>query len=325
VPLLPTARPPTPRRRTTLRDATGTSLAEVAADEVAAQTLGASTILSRWNEIEVELTGGSTKLLRAADERLRHGGLRPAGRSAKLERALASELPPARVGHRLTRRSSSGEVVLDYLDAQATRLKSLDPAVRRDEPDSVHQMRVTTRRLRSTLQSFPMILPDRATRHLRDELKWLGGVLGEARDSEVLSERMRTELAGTPAELVMGPAQARLRAHFAPREAAARRTVLEALDSRRYLAILDELDRLADDPPLAAEAADRAAAVLPGAVARAYRRTRRRMRRARRAPAGRARDMALHETRKAAKRVRYAAEAARSRCSGRRRDGSPSG
>jgi hypothetical protein len=115
------------------RDATGTSLAEVAADEVAAQTPGASTTLSRWNEIEFELTGGSPKLLRAADKQLRHGGLRPAGRSAKLERALASELPPARAEHRLTRRSSSGEVVLAYLDAQATRLKSLDPAVRRDE------------------------------------------------------------------------------------------------------------------------------------------------------------------------------------------------
>ncbi|HEX8005484.1 MAG TPA: CYTH and CHAD domain-containing protein [Trebonia sp.] len=309
VPLRAVARIETRRRRTTLRDAAGTSLAEVLADEVAAQTLGASTTLSRWNEIEVELTGGSPKLLRAADELLRHGGLRPAGRSAKLERALASELPAARAGHRLTRRSSSGEVVLAYLDAQAARLKSLDPAVRRDEPDSIHQMRVTTRRLRSTLQSFPMILPDRVTRHLRDEFKWLGRVLGEARDSEVLSEHMRTELADAPAELVMGPAQARLRAHFAPREATARNTVLEALDLRRYFAILDELDRLLDDPPPTAEAAEPAAEVLPGDVARAYRRTRRRMRRARRAPAGRARDIALHETRKAARRARYAAEA----------------
>jgi CHAD domain-containing protein len=310
VPLRAVARIETRRHRTTLRDASGTSLAEVLADEVTAQTLGASTTLSRWNEIEVELTGGSPKLLRAADELLRHGGLRPAGRSAKLERALASELPPARTGNWLTRRSSLGEVVLAYLDAQTARLKSLDPAVRRDEPDSVHRMRVTTRRLRSTLQSFPMILPDRTTRHLLGELKWLGSILGEARDSEVLSERMRTELAGTPAELVMGPAQARLRAHFAPLQAAARSAVEEALDSRRYFAMLDELDRLLDDPPLTAEAADRAAEAMPEAVARAYRRTQRRMHRAKRAPAGRSRDIALHETRKAAKRARYAAEAA---------------
>jgi CHAD domain-containing protein len=78
-------------------------------------------------------------------------------------------------------------VLLTYLDAQAARLKFLDLAVRRDEPDAVHQMRVTTRRLRSVLRSFPMILPSDATRHLRDELKWLGAVLGEARETEVLT------------------------------------------------------------------------------------------------------------------------------------------
>ncbi|MBV9382208.1 MAG: CYTH and CHAD domain-containing protein [Streptosporangiaceae bacterium] len=310
--LRPVARIETRRRRTTLRDATGASLAEVLADEVAAQTLGASTTLSRWNEIEVELTGGSPKLLRAADKQLRHGGLRPAGRSAKLERALATELPPSRDGRPvapLTRRSPAAEVVLAYLREHAARLKSLDPAVRRDEPDSIHQMRVTTRRLRSTLQSFPMILPASATGHLRDELKWLGQVLGDARDNEVLGEHLRDELAGTRAELVMGPAQARLRAHFAPLEAAARAAVLEALDSQRYFAMLDELDRLADEPPLTAEGADPAAAVLPGAVGRDHRRTRRRMRRAMRRPAGTGRDTSLHEARKAAKRTRYAAEA----------------
>jgi len=309
-PLRPVARIETRRHRTTLRDATGASLAEVLADEVAAQTLGTSTTVSRWNEIEVELTGGSPKLLRAADKRLRHGGLRPARRSAKLERALSSEMPPARAGQPITRRSAAGDVVLAYLDQQTARLKSLDPAVRRGQPDSIHQMRVTTRRLRSALQSFPMIVSASATRQLRDELKWFGGVLGGARDGEVLSEYLRSELASTPAELVMGPAQARVRTHFAPREAEERARVLEALDSRRYFAMLDELDRLLDDPPLTAQAAEAADKVLPAAVRRAYRRTRRRMHRAQRRSPGSARDVALHETRKAAKRARYAAETA---------------
>jgi CHAD domain-containing protein len=309
VPLRPVARIETRRHRTTLRDVTGTSLAEVLADEVAAQTLGTSTTVSRWNEIEVELTGGSPQLLRAADKRLRHGGLRPAGRSAKLERALSSDMPPSRAAQRITHRSPAGDVVLAYLDRQAGRLKSLDAAVRRGEPDSIHQTRVTTRRIRSTLQSFPMILPASATRHLRDELKWFGAVLGKARDGEVLSEHLGSELASTPTELVMGPAQARIRAHFAPREAEAYREVLKALDSGRYFAMLDELDRLLDDPPLTAEAAKAAGRVMPAAVKRTYRRTRRRMRRVSRASAGPARDVALHETRKAAKRARYAAEA----------------
>jgi CHAD domain-containing protein len=210
--------------------------------------------------------------------------------------------------HRLTRHPEASEVVLAYLGVQTARLKSLDSAVRRDEPDGVHQMRVTARRLRSTLQSFTEVLPAAATRRLRDDLKWLGGVLREARDCEVLAGRLRAELAGTPVELVLGPAEARVQAHFAPREAAAQSAVLEAVDSQRYFALLDELDRLIADPPLNATSAE-AAGVLVAAVARSYRRTRRRMRRARRTPAGPERDVALHESRKAAKRARYAAEA----------------
>src|ERR1700690_1690375 len=77
----------------------GASLAEIALDEVSAQSLGASTTLSRWNELEIELTGGRPRLLRAAAERLRRRGLRPADRSAKLERALAVDARPARRGH----------------------------------------------------------------------------------------------------------------------------------------------------------------------------------------------------------------------------------
>ena len=209
---------------------------------------------------------------------------------------------------RLTRRSQAGDVVLVYVGAQAGRLRVFDPAVRRDEPDAVHQMRVTTRRLRAALQAFPEVVP--GTAHLLEELRWLGQVLGDARDAEVLDEYFQAELAATPAELVIGPAQARVTAHFAPVQAAARNAALAALDSPRYREILDDLDRLLEDPrpagPAAAASADEA---LPKAVAHAYRRTEHRMRRARRTPEGAARDVALHEARKAAKRARYAAEA----------------
>jgi CHAD domain-containing protein len=309
----PVARIETRRRTTTLLDAAGTSLAEIAEDQVAAQSLGASTTVSRWNEIEVELTGGSPRLLRATARRFRRGGLRPARRSAKLERALAADIRPggaaarADAGRRLTRRSQAGEVILAYLDAQSARLKALDPGVRRDEPDAVHQMRVTTRRLRAALQAFPDVLP--GTVHLQGELRWLGQVLGDARDAEVLDEYFHAELDATPLELVIGPAQARVTAHFAPVQAAARNAVLEALDSRRYLELLDDLDRLLDEPLEAVAATEPAALILPPAVAHAYRRAGHRMRRARRSPEGAPRDVALHEARKAAKRARYAAEA----------------
>jgi CHAD domain-containing protein len=116
-------------------------------------------------------------------------------------------------------------------------------------------------------------------------------------------------LADLPTELVIGPAQARVTAHFAPREASTRQEVLGALDSQRYRDLRAALARLLAAPPLTPAAVEPAARVLPRAVARAYRRTSRRMRRAQRTPAGHARDVALHEARKAAKRARYAAEA----------------
>lgn len=212
---------------------------------------------------------------------------------------------------RFTKNTPAGEVILAYLDGQAARLSVLDLAVRRDKPDAVHQMRVTVRRLRAALQSFAGIVSGEQTRHLRAELKWLGGVLGGARDIEVLADHLHNALKAVPTELVLGPAQARITAHFAPLEASSRKAVLDALDSERYRTLRAELDRLLDSPPLTSAASEPAGKALPIAVRRQYRRTRRRMRAAEHAPAGQARDVALHETRKAAKRARYATEATR--------------
>jgi CHAD domain-containing protein len=169
-------------------------------------------------------------------------------------------------------------------------------------------MRISVRRLRAALQSFPQVLPRSRTDHLMAELRWLGRELGDARDIEVLAERFRAALRKVPGELVLGPVEARVQAHFGPLRGEAQRRLLDGLDSARYLALLDELERLLDDPPVTAAGALPAGDELPPAVARAYRRVRRRMRRAREAPRGERRDTALHSARKAAKRARYAAE-----------------
>jgi CHAD domain-containing protein len=308
-PLRPVARVTTNRQRLILLDGAGESLAEVAADDVSAEALGGTAAMSRWHEVEVELTGGDRQLLKAADELLRRDGLRPAGRSAKLERALADRLPEPAHQAPLTSSSRAGQVVLAYLRAYAGRLKSLDPMVRRDEPDAVHQMRVATRRLRSTLRSFGKIIRRDRTQRLAGELKWLGTVLGEARDAEVLAGHLLERLHDAPAELVIGPVQARVQGHFASKYADARTALLEALGSGRYFSLLDELDKLMAEPPLTPQAARPAADVLPPAARRPYRQVRRRMRRARHARAGQPMDEALHEARKAAKRARYAGEA----------------
>ena len=308
--LQPVAQVTTRRRRRALLDDEGGSLAEVMTDNVSARTMGESTTLTQWRELEVELTGGGPHLLRAADKRLRQGGLRLAGHSAKLERALADQLPAPGREPGLTRRSAAADVVLAYARSQAAILPALDPMIRRDEPGSVHDMRVATRRLRSTLKSFGKILGTPGADQLREELKWLGGVLGEARDNEVLAPHLHARLARLPAELLIGPVQARVTAYFAPRSASARTALLEALDSERFIALLNGLDQYLSVPPRAPDARQAAEDVLPAVVRHARRRVRRRARRAGLAPAGQARENALHETRKAAKDARYAAEAA---------------
>jgi len=310
-PLRPVARLTTIRQRLILLDDAGRSLAEVAADDVSAQTMGEATVMSRWQEVEVELTGGDRRLLEAADDLLRHyDGLRPAGRAAKLARALAGRLPEPEEPPQLTASSPAGQVVLAYLRAHAGTLMSLDPLVRLDEPDAVHQMRVAGRRLRSTLCSFRQILYQDATSGLAADLKWLGGVLGAARDGEVLDAHLRTGLRQAPVELRIGPVEARIQGHFASARAAARTGALAALDSDRYFSLLDDLDRLLAEPPFTAEAARPAAEVLPVAARRALWQADRRMRRAWRAAPGQRRDEGLHRARKSVRRARYAAEVA---------------
>jgi CHAD domain-containing protein len=306
------ARLSTARQRSRLRDHDGAVLAELVLDRVTAQTLiGEPPMTLRWSEIEIELgERGGPQLLKAADRQLRRNGLRRSRHSSKLEAVLGDRLPDPAVGPEPKSSASAGETVLYYLRAQIEELLACDPAVRRDIPDSVHRMRVASRRLRSTLQSFRPLLRREQTEPLIGELRWLGEVLGRSRDDEVLREHLAAGLGEVPVELVLGPVSARLAAHFAPRQAEGREALLESLGSGRYLALLDGLDRLASGAMLAPEADRHAATALPPLVWRTFRRTRRRMDKAYAASDAGRRELALHEARKAAKRARYAAETA---------------
>jgi CHAD domain-containing protein len=312
VALVPVATITTLRRMSTLVGAHGESLAEVADDSVRAvarRDRGDSGHAIEWREIEVELTGGDGALLAAADRLLRHTGLQRSARSAKLERVLG-ERPRASAGPaEPTRSASASEVIGAYLRSESEQLKSLDPKVRRAEPDSVHQMRVASRRLRSALGSFGAVVSRPQTDHLAAELRWLSGVLGEARDAEVQAERLGEQVRRSEAGELIGPVEARVQAYGADARAASMKAVSAALKSARYYALLDELDQLTADLPPGPAAGDPARQALPAAVSRSYRKMRRRMRAALKAPAGTPREAALHQARKAAKQARYAAEA----------------
>jgi CHAD domain-containing protein len=229
---------------------------------------------------------------------------RPGGTAPRPER------PAVIAGTRPSPSSCAGDVVLAYLRIQAHVLRTLEPKARAGEAGPVHQMRVATRRLRAALRTFGQVIPHADTAHLAGELHWLGRVIGRARDGEVLAGHLRDSLRPTPPELLIGPVQARVQGHFAPRRAAAHAALLEALGSPRYTRLLAELDRVAAGPPRGQLAAAPARDVLPAAVRQAYQQAARRMRNARHTPAGPARDVALHRARKSARRARYAAEAA---------------
>src|SRR5262249_59154041 len=65
-----------------------------------------------------------------------------------------------------------------------------EPALLAGDPEGVHQMRVGLRRLRAAMSLFADILQDPKTAGLKEELKWLTGELGPARELEVLVTRV---------------------------------------------------------------------------------------------------------------------------------------
>jgi len=178
--------------------------------------------------------------------------------------------------------------------------------VRRHAPDAVHQMRVACRRLRSDLRTFaPLVDPDWAG-GLRDELKWLGGSLGAARDLEVQRERIARAAQADPVAPVDAPAVGRIDAVLADREKHALAEVEAALAADRYAQLLERVVEAARHPALRPEADLPAEKVLTPLVAKAWRKLERAVKKLQ--PYGPDHDW--HEVRIKAKRARYAAEAA---------------
>ncbi len=308
--LAPVAELNTRRRRWVLADSTGRSLAELVDDQVTARAMGGQATTVSWREVEVELgEHGQQELLDRIERRLLKVGAQRAGSASKLGRLLADRMPPGIATPSPDSARSAGDTVLAYLWVQAEQLRRYDPLVRQDAPDAVHQMRVAARRMRSALQAFGRVIARDQTGELVTELRWLAGELGGARDTEVMAERFAAILAELPDELKLGPVEAGFTRSFARRQADAREVAIAALDSERYLALHDRIDALLADPPLTASASRPAKRELPNSVRRVYRRVEKRMAEADCQPSGEARDLALHETRKAAKRLRYATEA----------------
>jgi len=144
-----------------------------------------------------------------------------------------------------------------------------EPALLAGDPEGVHQMRVGLRRLRAAISLFADILPDPQTAVLKDELKWLTGELGPARELEVLVTRVvapvrrrHARLAGVSSlsrDLTQQRAAALARAQDAVRSPRFRALTLEIaawLEAGQWSKPEDDLVRDRGDVAIEASAAE---------------------------------------------------------------------
>ncbi|WP_406636833.1 CHAD domain-containing protein [Pseudarthrobacter quantipunctorum] len=208
------------------------------------------------------------------------------------------------------KKAPAAAVVTAYLAGQIQEILAQDPKVRLEEPESVHDMRSAVRRLRSALAAYRKLYAARPVRHLRDELKWLGQLLGGPRDAEVLLDRLRGHLGELPPGEGVDAARDLVERRVGGAFDDGYRRLQEALRSERYFRLLDELDAFRDTPPVRAEAVARGRRVSAKAVDKSARRLQRSHRAATRARRGTDHENALHQVRKDAKRLRHVAETA---------------
>ncbi len=324
-PLQPVARIATRRETQVLYGADGAALAEFCNDQVTAWSAAASgtgdpgdagPAAQQWREWELELIENRTEneaasngsvdreLLNRLSNRLLDAGAAPAGHGSKLARVLGSTSPEP------SETQPPADPVHRAVAEQVEELLLWDRAVRVDADDAVHQMRVTTRKIRSLLsdshESFG--LEDGAW--VIDELRELAGVLGVARDAEVLGERYQRSLDELPKELVRGPVRERLVEGARRRYQSGLRRSLTAMRTQRYFRLLDALEALVAESPTTTAGGQPESVTIDAA----YKRVRKAAKNAAQVgeddQAGEEeKDEALHKIRKRAKRLRYTAAA----------------
>lgn len=274
--LVPIAQVDNDRHETVLRSRTGTEMAEFCDDHVTAWSLLPGGSRQSWREWEVELGNDVSRsevgqeVLTSATRLLIVHGASVSHSPSKLVMALGdsinnvqSSTPVAEIDE-----DSPLHAVVNALADGRDRIIEMDPQVRRDEWDSVHQMRVATRELRSHMQTFEGIIVGPRVKELEKELKHLAGLLGVARDAEVVEARLSDLVDQVPIEIIGRDTRAHLVSSMSETYRTAHDRIVEYLDSDRYFTLLRNLDEIIKDPPTPAtvepeKAADEEASAAP--------------------------------------------------------------
>lgn len=258
-PLQPIAQVDNERHVTTVFAHDGTPMAEFADDHVTATSFLDGGTTTTWREWEIELLGNwanrpeGAAVMAAMSKVVEVAGAVPSESPSKLATALgdsieSAALPPSPAE---LPKGTPGRTVIDALAANVAKIVEFDPKVRADEDDSVHQMRVATRELRSHLQTFHGIVVGDEVSKLEKDLKRLAEVLGQARDAEVVAMRWEELLTKRQSSALGDSLREHLVADVRKDYERAHNRVIYALNSSEYLQLLDALDDFLANPPIA--------------------------------------------------------------------------
>ncbi|MCE5290126.1 MAG: CYTH and CHAD domain-containing protein [Nocardiaceae bacterium] len=282
----------TTRDRYRLLTPEGELWAEVADDHVRATVPAHPDEAMVWREVEVEAGPAADDLSGVAD-RLVSAGATESAAPSKLARTLGVPSPSESA-------TTSPDALRGYLRKQIEIIFAGDLGLRR-KLDQIHDTRVAVRRLRSTVRVFKKLLETSKIGDLDTELKWFAGEMGVVRDCQVQRKRFASAIAELDPTLVVGPIARQLDFQLLKHQTEARGDLADAMDSARYLELLERLDRWTTEPPIAAP-------VTPKALRKRARKAAGKADRRLAAALSGGDDSELHRARKAAKRARYAFE-----------------
>jgi inorganic triphosphatase YgiF len=286
------------------------AVAELALDRVHLRGPASAAAAAVYSEVEIELRQGSRRDVTSIARLFRQQfGLLPSTQS-KFARGVAllyrGKIPTPRATA-VVADDTLESAARKTIGAHLRRLRLYDPEVRRGhEAEALHDMRVACRRLRAAVNAFESGIPKRLHKYLKDELEWLGQLLGGVRDFDVQLELLERYCAATPSD--PGGGLAGLRTYMEGERAQRRGRMLEGLNSPRYFRLLvrmEDFTRVRTRSRNRTGASkDSVAAVGRKAIKKAFRRLLKRGRAIGPAPT----DEDLHALRIRAKRIRYLLE-----------------
>jgi CHAD domain-containing protein len=179
----------------------------------------------------------------------------------------------------------------------------------RDElptPESVHQMRIATRRLRIALRMFRHMLPKDAGERIQKDLRWFARALGEVRDLDVYTDNFRAYQQAIPPDQQQDLGGYEL--HLRRARAEARNKLGALFTDERYAKLIVSFGEFLDGAPSAAALRRWRSFRVSDGFKKYLRKSAKRVRQLGRKIGSDARPKKLHRLRIRAKRLRYELE-----------------